>query len=89
LSVSYSVFLAPAAERQLKKLPPQIKTQLVPVLKALANDPRPPGAKKLKGSEDIWRIRKGSYRILYEINDRELTVLALRIDHRKQVYRDT
>jgi mRNA interferase RelE/StbE len=86
--VSYSVFLAPAAERQLKKLPPQIKTQIILVLKALATDPRPSGAKKLKGSEDVWRVRKGSYRILYEINDRKLTVLVLRIDHRKQVYRD-
>jgi mRNA interferase RelE/StbE len=86
--VSYSVFLAPAAERQLKKLPPQIKTQIVPVLKALESDPRPSGAKKLKGSEDIWRVRKGSYRILYEIEDKQLTVLVLKIDHRKQVYRD-
>ena len=86
--MSYSVFLAPAAERQLKKLPQQVKTQIVPILKALENEPRPSGAKKLKGSEDIWRIRKGNYRILYEIQDNQLTVLVVKIDDRKQVYRD-
>ena len=86
--MSYSVFLAPAAERQLKKLPQQIKTQIVPLLKALGDEPRPAGAKKLKGSEGIWRIRKGNYRILYEIQDKQLTVLVVKIDDRKQVYKD-
>jgi mRNA interferase RelE/StbE len=86
--VTYSVFLAPAAERQLKKLPQQIAVQLVPLIKALAVDPRPLGAKKLKGSEDIWRIRKGTYRIVYEVKDKQLTVLVLKIGDRKQVYKD-
>jgi mRNA interferase RelE/StbE len=86
--VTYLVFLAPAAERQLKKLPQQIAVQLVPLLKALAADPRPSGAKKLKGAEDIWRIRKGNYRIVYEVKDKQLTVLVLKIGDRKQVYKD-
>jgi mRNA interferase RelE/StbE len=86
--VTYSVFLAPTVERQLKKLPQQVATQIVPILKALATEPRPSGAKKLKGSEDVWRIRKGNYRILYEVKDKQLTVLILKIGDRKQVYKD-
>jgi mRNA interferase RelE/StbE len=86
--VAYSVFLAPAAERQLKKLPPQIKQQIVPVLQGLASEPRPSGAIKLKGADNVWRVRTGSYRILYQIEDKKLTVLVLKIDHRRQAYKN-
>jgi mRNA interferase RelE/StbE len=86
--VTYSVFLAPPAERQLKKLPPQLKQQIVPVLQRLGGEPRPSGAIKLRGADDVWRVRTGSYRILYQIEDKKLTVLVLKIDHRRQVYKD-
>jgi mRNA interferase RelE/StbE len=86
--VSYSIRLAPAAERQLKKLQAQVRNAILPVIKSLANDPRPQGAKKLKGDDDIWRVRKGNYRILYQIQDDELIVLVVRIDDRKQVYKN-
>lgn len=86
--MSYSVFLAPAAERQLKKLPTKIKTQIVPILKALADDPRPSGSAKLKGAEDLWKIRKGTYRVIYQIQDKQLTILVVNIAHRRDVYKD-
>ena len=54
---------------------------------ALADNPRPPGCKKLKDSEGNWRIRAGAYRILYEINDARSLVTVLRIRHRKEAYR--
>jgi mRNA interferase RelE/StbE len=82
------VRLVPAAERQLKKLQAQVRNVIIPVIKGLASDPRPQGAKKLKGAEDIWRVRKGNYRILYQIHDDELVVLIVRIDDRKQVYKN-
>jgi mRNA interferase RelE/StbE len=85
--VAYQIKIAPAAERQLKKLPEQVVSQIIPVLKLLADEPRPAGAKKLKGADDIWRVRTGDYRILYTVEDRNLTILVLKIDHRKQVYR--
>ncbi len=85
--MAYQVLIAPAAERQLKKLPEQVVAQVVPLLKSLADEPRPRGAKKLQGADPIWRVRKGSYRILYTIEDRKLTILVLRIDHRQQVYK--
>jgi len=54
---------------------------------ALAENPRPPGCKKLKDTERTWRIRVGVYRILYDIDDSGATLTVLRIGHRKEIYR--
>jgi len=56
----------------------------------LANDPRPPGSKKLSG-HDKYRIRQGFYRIVYSIEDNELVVVVVvvKVGHRKDVYRGT
>ncbi|ABW33174.1 type II toxin-antitoxin system RelE family toxin [Acaryochloris marina] len=86
--MSYSVFLAPAAERQLKKLPNKVKAQIVPILKTLTDDPHPSGSAKLKGAEDLWKIRKGAYRVIYQIQDKKLTILVVNIAHRRDVYKD-
>jgi mRNA interferase RelE/StbE len=50
------------------------------------NDPRPPGSEKLSGQER-YRIRKGLYRIIYEINDDVLMVVVVKVGHRKEAYR--
>jgi mRNA interferase RelE/StbE len=55
-------------------------------MRALAEQPRPPGAEKLSGHE-LYRVRQGSYRILYEIIDHDLTVTVIKIGHRREVYR--
>lgn len=86
--MTYSVFIAPAAERQLKKLSSKVKSQIIPLLKSLASDPRPTGSVKLKGADNFWRIRKGTYRIVYEIQDNQLTILVVNIAHRRDVYKD-
>lgn len=56
---------------------------------ALGAEPRPPGSKLLtdKAKERIWRVRQGEYRILYEILNRELLVLVIRIGYRRDIYR--
>ena len=54
---------------------------------ALAANPRPKGVKKLSGPDDLYRIRVGDYRIVYQIHDDRLIVLVVRIGHRKDVYR--
>lgn len=53
----------------------------------LAETPRPPGTKKLAGMADRWRIRVGDYRIIYDIRDGMLTILVVKVGHRKDVYR--
>lgn len=83
----YRVRLAPAAERQLRKLDPGARARVAAAIDLLAATPRPPGAKKLAGGDGEWRVRTGDYRIVYEIHDQVLTVLVVRVAHRREVYR--
>jgi mRNA interferase RelE/StbE len=55
-------------------------------LENLADNPRPPGCKKLKGGDKEWRIRVGDYRVVYTIDDAKLLVEVTRIRHRSDVY---
>ena len=56
-------------------------------MRGLANDPRPPGCDKLAGVENLYRIRVGDYRVVYQIRDEMLLVLVVKIGHRREVYR--
>jgi mRNA interferase RelE/StbE len=84
--VSYAVQVAPAAVRQLRKLPPDARRRIQAAIELLAETPRPPGAKKLSGSNGDWRVRTGDYRIIYEIRDAELIVLVVAMGHRRDIY---
>jgi mRNA interferase RelE/StbE len=59
---------------------------MMPRLEQLGSVPRPPGCKKLKGGDNVWRIRVGDYRIVYVIDDAARTVDVTRIAHRREVY---
>jgi len=85
--VAYTVEFAPAADRQLKALPKPIQTQIIRRIEKLETNPRPPGCEKLKGADDLYRIRFGDYRIIYTINDKDLLVLVVKIADRIDVYR--
>jgi mRNA interferase RelE/StbE len=85
--VTYAVEVAPAAVRQLRKLPPEARRRIQAAVELLAETPRPPGAKKLSGSSGDWRVRTGDYRIIYEIEDDRLIVLVVAVGHRREVYR--
>jgi mRNA interferase RelE/StbE len=85
--MDYEVLFQPSAARQIRKLPADVRRRVVLAAEALGVDPRPMGCQRLKGSESIWRIRVGDYRILYEIRDQVLTVLVVRVGHRREVYR--
>ncbi len=84
--MTYSIELAPAAARQLRKLNPQGRRRVQAAIELLAQEPRPRGATKLAGGEGERRARTGDYRIIYEINDAVLLVLVLAVGHRRQVY---
>jgi mRNA interferase RelE/StbE len=85
--MAYAVEFSPRAEREFRDLAREIQIRLRPRIDALAIDPRPPGAKKLKARESLWRVRVGHYRIVYEIRQRVLVVLVIRIAHRRDAYR--
>jgi len=55
-------------------------------IKTLEEDPRPLGSEKLTG-EERYRLRQGRYRIVYSIQDDELTVWVVKVGHRKDIYR--
>jgi len=85
--VAYSVVVLDAALKQLRQVPKADRTRIRARIDALAEDPRPAGAKKLRARENLWRIRSGDYRIIYSIKDERLLVLVIRIGHRREVYR--
>lgn len=84
--MSYRVDFTAGAARQLRKLPKDVRDRLAPHLNDLATNPRPAGAKKLKGTEG-FRIRVGDYRVLYEIHDTASRVLIVKVGHRREAYR--
>ena len=84
--MSYRVSLAPSAARELRKFDPDVRRRIQAALELLATEPRPPAATRLIGGSGEWRVRTGSYRIVYEINDEQLLVLVLRMAHRREVY---
>ena len=83
--MTYQVGLTPAAYRQFRKLSPEAQRRLAPAIDSLAEEPRPASAKKLSGVE-LWRIRVGDYRVIYALDDGKLTVLVVRLGHRREVY---
>jgi mRNA interferase RelE/StbE len=82
----HRVELLTSAARAFAKLDARARRRIARRIDSLAADPRPSGAQKLRGADDIWRVRVGDYRILYSIHDL-LLVLVIKIGHRRDVYR--
>lgn len=83
----YEVLLERRAERDLKRLEAKDFHRIIREIKALAENPRPPGCRKITGSEHDWRIRIGAYRVIYEIDENARAVRIMRVRHRREVYR--
>jgi len=81
----YRIELRPAALRSLRKLDPQVRRRIQGAIALLAEDPRPPNARKLKG-RDAFRVRTGSYRVIYTIEDDKLLIVVVTLGHRRDVY---
>ncbi len=81
----YRVELRPAAVRALRKLAPPVARRLQGVIAMLAQNPRPPAARPLKGRPGL-RVRAGDYRIIYTVNDDVLLVVVIAVGHRREVY---
>ena len=85
--MSYELFIERHAEKELKKLSPRLFSLIVANLTELAVNPHPQASKKIIGSANDWRLRIGSYRVLYTIDSQAKTVTIMRIKHRKDIYR--
>lgn len=86
--MKYQVIIPKPVQKQLDRLPNSIYTKIIKKIELLAENPRPKGVIKLKGSDQEYRIRIGDYRVRYEIKDQQLIILLLRCQHRKEVYRE-
>jgi mRNA interferase RelE/StbE len=83
---AYKIFFKRSVEKDLKSIPKNDLRRILDCIAMLAENPRPPGCEKLSGLER-YRVRQGQYRIVYSIQDDELTVWVVEIGHRKDVYR--
>lgn len=83
----FKIELKRSAAKEIEKLSnKKLRQQVVSRIAQLAEDPRPPGCQKLAGSE-VYRIRQGDYRIIYEIEDDRLLITIVKVGHRRDVYR--
>ncbi|MCD6012973.1 MAG: type toxin-antitoxin system RelE/ParE family toxin [Flavipsychrobacter sp.] len=81
----YTISISKTAQKQLDKLSDRIAAPIIDAISSLANNPRPHGCKKLKGRTG-YRIRKGDFRIIYDIFDNILLIDVIAIGDRKDIY---
>jgi len=84
--VSYTIEFSPRAARQFKDLPKHVQVRLRTRIDALSENPRPRGVEKLKGEDNLYRIRVGDYRVIYQVKDKALIVLIVKIGDLNEVY---
>jgi mRNA interferase RelE/StbE len=82
----YKLTITRSAQKAFLDIEREIALRIKENILSLSNKPRPTGCKKLK-DRDGWRIRAGNYRIIYEIDDKEKSILILHIGHRRDVYK--
>ena len=83
---NYKILIKPSAVKELNKIPKKELSKITERINALSNDPRPSGCEKLV-VQNAYRIRQGSYRIIYTIEDDKLIILVIKVGHRRDVYR--
>ena len=83
----YNILFRRSVTKDLVRIPKKDLKRIINIIKSLSDNPRPPGYEKLSGQER-YRIRKGNYRIVYSIRDKDLTVWIVKVSHRRDVYRN-
>ena len=83
----YAIAFARAARKELEELDATLVGRIFPKIKALAQEPRPAGCRKLRGEKYLWRIRVGDYRVVYSLDDENRSVDIIAVRHRRDAYR--
>ena len=86
--MTYEVRFKKSSRKELESLDNEAQRRVISAIESLALNPMPQGVSKLKAPVPLWRIRVGSFRVLYEIQNNSLIVYVIKIAHRKDVYRD-
>ena len=84
--VKYKIYFKASVEKDFKKIPKKDTKKILQRIDLLTIEPRPSDCEKLSDQER-YRIRQGNYRIIYSIQDNDLTVWIVKIGHRKDIYR--
>ena len=84
--MAYRIELKPSAVRALSNLPKKDQRRISAKIDSLAKNPRPRGTEKIEGREDLYCIRSGDYRIIYQVQARVLLILVVKIGHRREIY---
>jgi mRNA interferase RelE/StbE len=82
----YKLFFKKSVQKDFDTIPKKDLRRILNRIESLTKDPRPPGCEKLTGQER-YRLRQGRYRIVYSIQDDELTAWVVKVGHRKHIYR--
>ena len=82
----FSLVFKTSVATDLRGIPKKDVSRILQCFEALAENPRGKGCEKLSGQER-YRLRQGSYRIIYEIQDDVLVVIVVKVGHRRDVYR--
>ncbi len=82
----YKISIRKSAVKELGSIPKRNLQKVVKKIQSLSTDPRPQGSQKLSQKEQ-YRIRQGNYRIVYSVQDDELSIYIVKIGHRKEIYR--
>ena len=83
---AYKIFFKKSVEKDFNVIAKKDLKKILDRIEKLGEDPRPPGCEKLTGQQR-YRLRQGRYRILYSIQDDELTIWVIKVGHRKDIYR--
>jgi len=84
---SYNIEVSLTAEKQLRKLSQKDQISVLKRIQELSGDPRSNPSRKLRGQNNVYRVRVANYRILYSIEDKHLIIIILKVGHRRDVYR--
>jgi mRNA interferase RelE/StbE len=79
---NYKILIKPSAVKELNKIPKKELYKITEKIKSLSDDPRPFGCEKL-AAQNAYRIRQGSYRVIYTIEDDKLIVFVIKVGHRR------
>lgn len=84
--MKYSIEILRSAQKNLGKINQSDQSRIISAIHNLSHNPRPHGAGKLSG-RPVWRIRVGTYRIIYEIHDDKVLIVVVAIGHRRDIYK--
>ena len=83
----YEITFARSARKEFQALPSSVAERVLKKVESLSSEPRPAGCRKLRGPTNLWRLRVGEYRVVYDIDDDNRIIDIVIVRHRSDAYR--